>query len=223
MERRVHGTTRASPREAWSSATTGTGWPSPDTRWTSRCSSSVSAWPCPTTWCGGRSCPRTRPARRTPRTTSWYPPVSVRSPTGGTRSCWTRARRWSSTSARGAPRATYPRGARSAWPVRPTCGNWETLPPLEHDPIAEEMEVPQVYAIDGRYYLVFCTKEQWLSPPYKSRFPGHTPSAARTTRWSAIRRWDRSESTARERSCPRLRPRPGTPASSCTSRESGSC
>ena len=52
--------------------------------------------------------------------------------------------------------------------------NWETLPPLEHDPIAEEMEVPQVYAIDGRYYLVFCTKEQWLSPPYKSRFPGHT-------------------------------------------------
>ena len=36
---------------------------------------------------------------------------------------------------------------------------WEALPPLEHDPIAEEMEVPQVYAIDGRYYLVFCTKD----------------------------------------------------------------
>ena len=50
---------------------------------------------------------------------------------------------------------------------------WETLPPLEHNPIAEEMEVPQVYAIDGRYYLVFCTKERWLSPSYRSRFRGH--------------------------------------------------
>ena len=50
-----------------------------------------------------------------------------------------------------------------------------------------------------------------------------TPSAARTTRWSVIRRWDLSTYTARERSCPRLRPRPGTPASSCTSRGSGSC
>ena len=50
----------------------------------------------------------------------------------------------------------------------------ETLPPLEHDPITEEMEVPQVYAIDERYYLVFCTKVQWLSPSYRSRFPGHT-------------------------------------------------
>ena len=50
---------------------------------------------------------------------------------------------------------------------------WETLPPLEHNPIAEEMEVPQVYAIGGRYYLVFCTKERWLSPSYRSRFRGH--------------------------------------------------
>ncbi len=51
--------------------------------------------------------------------------------------------------------------------------NWETLPPLEHYPIAEEMEVPQVYAIGGRYYLVFCAHSQWLSPSYRSRFPGH--------------------------------------------------
>ena len=48
---------------------------------------------------------------------------------------------------------------------------WEALPALEHDPIAEEMEVPQVYAIDGRYYLVFCTKDYWLSPSYTSRVP----------------------------------------------------
>ena len=61
--------------------------------------------------------------------------------------------------------------------------SWETLPPLEHDPIAEEMEVPQVYAIDGRYYLVFCSHEQWLSPSYKSRFPGH---AFRSTDYSMV-------------------------------------
>ncbi len=52
--------------------------------------------------------------------------------------------------------------------------SWETLPPLEHDPIAEEMEAPQIHEIGGRCYLVFCTKEQWLSPSYKSRFPVHT-------------------------------------------------
>ena len=60
---------------------------------------------------------------------------------------------------------------------------WEALPPLEHDPIAEEMEVPQVYAIDGRYYLVFCTKDFWLSPSYTSRFPGH---AFRSTDYSMV-------------------------------------
>ena len=82
---------------------------------------------------GGRSCPRTRPARRTPRTTSWCPPVSVRSPTGGTRSYWTRATRWSSTSARGAPRATYPRrgtvGLARSTDMRTTgrrCRRWST-------------------------------------------------------------------------------------------------
>ena len=60
---------------------------------------------------------------------------------------------------------------------------WEALPPLEHDPIAEEMEVPQVYAIDDRYYLVFCTKDYWLSPSYRSRFPGH---AFRSTDYSMV-------------------------------------
>ena len=61
--------------------------------------------------------------------------------------------------------------------------SWEALPPLEHEPIAEEMEVPQVYAIDGRHYLVFCTKDFWLSPSYKSRFPGH---AFRSTDYSMV-------------------------------------
>ncbi len=52
--------------------------------------------------------------------------------------------------------------------------SWEALPPSEHDPIAEEMEAPQVLEIGGRCYLVFCTKVQWLSPSYRSRFPGRT-------------------------------------------------
>ena len=57
--------------------------------------------------------------------------------------------------------------------------HWEVLPPLEHDRMAEEMEVPQVYRIDGRYYLLFCTCSgharipDLLDPAFKSRFPGH--------------------------------------------------
>ena len=57
--------------------------------------------------------------------------------------------------------------------------HWEVLPPLQHDRIAEEMEVPQVYRIDGRYYLLFCTCSgheripDLLDPAFKSRFPGH--------------------------------------------------
>ena len=51
--------------------------------------------------------------------------------------------------------------------------HWETLPPVEHDRMTEEMEVPQVYPIDGRYYLVFCTHDFWLAPSFKNRFPGY--------------------------------------------------
>ena len=57
--------------------------------------------------------------------------------------------------------------------------NWEVLPPLRHDRIAEEMEVPQVYPIGGRWHLLFCTCSgheripDLLDPAFKSRFPGH--------------------------------------------------
>lgn len=57
--------------------------------------------------------------------------------------------------------------------------NWEVLPPLRHDRMAEEMEVPQVYPIGGRWYLLFCTCSgheripDLLDPAFKSRFPGH--------------------------------------------------
>jgi len=52
---------------------------------------------------------------------------------------------------------------------------WEVLPPLEHDRVAEEMEVPQVYRIDGRWYLVFCTLGRFLSPDFAQRFEGQIP------------------------------------------------
>ena len=51
---------------------------------------------------------------------------------------------------------------------------WEVLPPPEHDRMTEEMEAPQVYHIDGRYYLVFCTHDYFLTPEFTARFPGHT-------------------------------------------------
>ena len=89
----------------------------------------------------------------------------------------------SSTSAPGAPAATQPPEVPSALPARPTCAAGRPCRPWSTNPIAEEMEVPQVYAIDGRHYLVFCTKDFWLSPSYKSRFPGH---AFRSTDYSMV-------------------------------------
>ena len=50
--------------------------------------------------------------------------------------------------------------------------NWEVLPPPEHDRIAHEFEVPQVYFINGRWYLVFCSHPVMLSDEFKARFSG---------------------------------------------------
>ena len=52
---------------------------------------------------------------------------------------------------------------------------WEVLPPLEHDRIAQEMEVPQIYQINGRWYLMFCTLGQFLSPAFRARFGNACP------------------------------------------------
>ena len=52
---------------------------------------------------------------------------------------------------------------------------WEVLAPLEHDQISEEMEVPQVYQINGRWYLVFCTLGRFLSPDFAQGFAGDLP------------------------------------------------
>ena len=53
--------------------------------------------------------------------------------------------------------------------------SWEVLPPLEHDRVSDEMEVPQVYQIDGRWYLVFCTLGRFLSDDLRQRFQGKCP------------------------------------------------
>ena len=50
---------------------------------------------------------------------------------------------------------------------------WQVGPPLRVDPIATEIEVPQVYLIDGRHYLLCCTSADRIAPWFKRRFPGH--------------------------------------------------
>ena len=52
---------------------------------------------------------------------------------------------------------------------------WETLPPLEHDRISDEMEVPQLYRIGERWYLVFCTLGRFLTPDHAQRFGDRPP------------------------------------------------
>jgi len=53
--------------------------------------------------------------------------------------------------------------------------HWEVLEPVEHDRISQEMEVPQAYEIDGRWYLIFCTLGRFLSPSFARRFQGAVP------------------------------------------------
>ena len=53
--------------------------------------------------------------------------------------------------------------------------NWEVLPPLEHDRVTDEMEVPQLYNIDGRWFLVFCTLGRFLTPEHAEGFGDRLP------------------------------------------------
>ena len=52
---------------------------------------------------------------------------------------------------------------------------WEILPPVQHDRVADEIEVPQVYEMNGRWYLVFCTLGRFLAPTIIERFRGAVP------------------------------------------------
>ena len=52
---------------------------------------------------------------------------------------------------------------------------WEVLPPLDHDRVVDEMECPQIYQINGLWYLVFCTLGKFFSKDYASRFENEMP------------------------------------------------
>ena len=52
---------------------------------------------------------------------------------------------------------------------------WEVLAPLEHDRVSQEMEVPQIRRIDGRWYLAFCTLGRFLAPDFARRFGSALP------------------------------------------------
>ena len=50
---------------------------------------------------------------------------------------------------------------------------WDIKNPIEVDPVAEELEVPQIYEFNGLYYLVFCTVPFLLLKDFKEKFPEH--------------------------------------------------
>ena len=47
--------------------------------------------------------------------------------------------------------------------------HWEVLPPPEVEPIAMELECPQVYEVDQRYYLIFSTARSLFSKAFRAR------------------------------------------------------
>ena len=49
--------------------------------------------------------------------------------------------------------------------------NWRILPPIDVEPIATELEVPQVYTIQNRHFLAFCTSPDRLKPSFTNNFP----------------------------------------------------
>ncbi|MCY3911905.1 MAG: hypothetical protein OXG43_01505 [Chloroflexi bacterium] len=73
-------------------------------------------------------------------------------------------------------RSKHPdRGRRGAvgLATSPDMRAWQVRAPLDVDPIATEIEVPQVYRIDGRYFLLFCTSADRIVPWFRRRFPSH--------------------------------------------------
>ena len=112
---------------------------------------------------------RARPAPlRTARSLSTRPTAN-----GAIRSCSSPMTACISTCAPAAsPRTRHRRGTVGLASSR-DMRTWRVEPPLHVDPIATELEVPQVYRIGGRYYLLFCTSTDRLLPAFKRRFPGH--------------------------------------------------
>lgn len=46
---------------------------------------------------------------------------------------------------------------------------WEALPPVEVDPVTEELECPSIHFISGKYYLLFCTHPFLMSNEFKEK------------------------------------------------------
>ena len=51
---------------------------------------------------------------------------------------------------------------------------WEVLPPPDVQPVAQELEVPQLREMDGRWYLLFCTHPQLWSASWRRKHPDET-------------------------------------------------
>jgi beta-fructofuranosidase len=49
--------------------------------------------------------------------------------------------------------------------------NWEVLPPPKIEPVAKELECPQLYKSGELYYLVFSTAPQWFCKAFLQRYP----------------------------------------------------
>ena len=56
--------------------------------------------------------------------------------------------------------------------------NWETLSPIQVQPVASELEVPQIREVNGLWYLIFCLAPNWWSDDWRLQHP------AETARWS---------------------------------------
>lgn len=59
--------------------------------------------------------------------------------------------------------------------------HWQVLPPPDVEPVAMELECPQVYAVNGLHYLVFSTALSLFSTAFRARYFGD----AHRERWSS--------------------------------------
>ncbi|HEX2952279.1 MAG TPA: family 43 glycosylhydrolase [Armatimonadota bacterium] len=50
--------------------------------------------------------------------------------------------------------------------------HWQILPPPAIDAIDQEMECPQLYQQNGRYYLLFSSAAEWFTPEATTSIPG---------------------------------------------------
>ena len=49
--------------------------------------------------------------------------------------------------------------------------HWKVLPPPQVDPVCLALEVPQIYAWQGRYYLIFSANPPWFCDAFLAQYP----------------------------------------------------